>query len=172
MDLVPCPFCNCLHAPSVHTDERGFFVWCDTNYGGCGSRGAVASTNKGALIVWNHRAPATTANDGVVTVLSHTGPLPSPSPDIIPPLANAPADPALLALAKLGAMVLDWSPLECGFPTMPGSVIDAMAVKSGCALEDSGDGGHACWTAPNVRLAIAALLAPDGAQAQGATDGD
>ena len=86
--------------------------------------------------------------------------------------ANAPADPALLALAKLGAMVLDWSPLECGFPTMPGSVIDAMAVKSGCALEDSGDGGHACWTAPNVRLAIAALLAPDGAQAQGVTDGD
>ena len=86
--------------------------------------------------------------------------------------ANAPADPALLALAKLGAMVLDWSPLECGFPAMPGSVIDTMAVKSGCSLEDSGDGGHACWIAPNVRLAIAALLAPDGAASEGVTDGD
>lgn len=77
--------------------------------------------------------------------------------------ANAPADPALLALARLGAMVLDWSPLECGFPTMPGGVIDEMAVRSGCALEDSGDGGHECWTAPDVRLTIARLLAPDGA---------
>lgn len=81
----------------------------------------------------------------------------------------APANPALLALAKLGAMIMDWSPLECGFPTMPGSVIDAMAVSSGCALEDSGDGGHACWTAPNVRLAIAALLAPAGAASEGVT---
>lgn len=75
--------------------------------------------------------------------------------------ANAAPDPALRALAKLGAMVLDWSPLECGFPTIPGGVIDDMAVRSGCALEDASDGGHECWTAPGVRLAIAALLAPD-----------
>ena len=75
--------------------------------------------------------------------------------------ANAAPDPALLALAKFGAMVLDWSPLECGFPTIPGGVIDDMAVRSGCALEDASDGGHECWTAPDVRLAIAALLAPD-----------
>ena len=88
---------------------------------------------------------------------------------LVDEVAPAPADPALLALAKLGAMVLDWSPLECGFPAMPGSVIDTMAVKSGCSLEDSGDGGHACCIAPNVRLAIAALLAPDGAASEGVT---
>lgn len=86
------------------------------------------------------------------------------------PTANAPADPALLALAKMGAMVLGW--FECGFPAIPGGVVDDMAVRSGCALEVSDGGGHACWTAPNIRLAIATLLAPDGADGAGeaATD--
>ena len=87
-------------------------------------------------------------------------------------LAERPAapDPALLALAKMGAMVLGW--FECGFPAIPGGVVDDMAVRSGCALEVSDGGGHACWTAPNIRLAIATLLAPDGADGAGeaATD--
>lgn len=139
--LLPCPHCGNADAPSVHTLRIGHrgghsFGWCDTNYGGCGARGAVALTEDAAAAAWNRRAPAAT-------------------------------DPALLALARLGAMVLDWSPLECGFPTIPGGVIDEMAVRSGCALEDASDGGHECWTAPGVRLAIAALLAPDGADVAG-----
>lgn len=76
-------------------------------------------------------------------------------------------DDAERALARFGAMVLGWSPLECGFPTMPGAVIDELAVRAGVAHEDSGDGGHACWTAPGVKLAIARLLAPDGAVTDG-----
>ena len=57
-ELLHCPFCNCIHAPSVHTLEGGVFVWCDTNYGGCGVRGAVSSTDHGAIDAWNRRAPA------------------------------------------------------------------------------------------------------------------
>ena len=156
-ELLPCPFCNCLHAPSVHTDERGFFVWCDTNYGGCGSRGAVASTNKGAIIVWNHRAPATTANGGAVTVMSHTGPLPSPSPDIIPPLAQ-PADPALLALARLGAEVAHWVAND------PSGDVETEYLDLTGVMDDGRR-----WYQPGIADAIAALLA-DGAASEGVAD--
>ena len=76
-ELLPCPHCGNADAPSVHTLRIGHrgghsFGWCDTNYGGCGARGAVALTEDAAAAAWNRRAPA------------------------------AP-DPALLALAKLGA---------------------------------------------------------------------
>lgn len=85
----------------------------------------------------------------------------------LPDDAPAAPDDAMLALARFGAMVLDWSPLECGFPTIPGAVIDELAVRAGVTHEDSGDGGHACWTAPGVKLAVARLLAPDGAVSDG-----
>lgn len=152
-ELLPCPFCNCPHAPSVHTDERGFFVWCDTNYGGCGSRGAVASTNKGAIIVWNHRAPATTANGGAVTVMSHTGPLPSPSPDIIPPLAR-PADPALLALARFGADVIASHRGPTGKWAQPSSLALPDIARDLCVTING-------QFAPGIASAIAALLGGD-----------
>jgi hypothetical protein len=124
----------------------------------------VASTNKGALIVWNHRAPATTANDGVVTVLSHTGPLPSPSPDIIPPLANAPADPALLALARFGADVIASHRGPTGKWAQP-SLLALPDIARDLGVTISGQ------FAPGIASAIAALLAPDGAASEGVDRG-
>lgn len=61
--LLPCPFCGNADAPSVHTLRIGHrgghsFGWCDTNYGGCGARGAVALTEDAAAAAWNRRAPA------------------------------------------------------------------------------------------------------------------
>lgn len=185
MELLPCPFCNRLHAPSVHGDERGFFVWCDTNYGGCGARGAVASTNKGAIIVWNHRAPATTANDGVVTVLHHTGPLPSPSPDIIPPLANAPADPALLAsvaewralaetqdaIIQRGATLTDPALRALDRELRIRNLIAEREFNTAAANREIAQFGEWRWDHDAADRAcadaIAALLAPDGAASEG-----
>lgn len=168
--LLPCPFCNCLHAPSVHTDERGFFVWCDTNYGGCGSRGAVASTSEGAIIVWNYRTPATTAGSGVVTVLRHKGPLPSPAPDIVPPLANAPTDRALLALARLGARLCrDQLSPTGGFCHAPYAVLDRMGVEEGVLIV-----GYPDATGPvmkdGIRKAIADILGPVGGYIMGGNE--
>ena len=69
--------------------------------------------------------------------------------------ANAPADPALLALAKLGAEVLHYS-----------SVADERRERSGIYEADG------MTYAPGVLALADRLLAPDGAASEGVTDGD
>lgn len=71
--------------------------------------------------------------------------------------APAPADPALLALATLGAMVTKRA-FYAGDP-FEGPAMDAGVVE----LES----GAALVFAPGIADAIAALLAPDGAASEG-----
>ena len=142
MDLLPCPFCNSVDAPSVHGLEIGHrggysFGWCDTNYGGCGAQSGAQSTKGAAISAWNRRA------------------------------ANAPADPALLALAKLGASLFRRSWNEgvgfCDSEWLQDD-LDGDAVSFG--LADKGPNVR-LEMAPGIADAIAALLAPDGAASEG-----
>ena len=86
--------------------------------------------------------------------------------------SRAPADPALLALAKLGANLLDRAWVErVGFldnNTLQDD-LDRAAVAFGLVRYESPGNFQ---MAPGIADAIAALLAPDGAASEGVTGGD
>ena len=134
-DLLPCPFCNSVDAPSVHSLKIGHrggysFGWCAPDYGGCGARSGVQSTKGAAASAWNRRAPA---------------------------------DPALLALARLGARLCraQLSPTG-GFCHTRYEHLDRIGIEEGVLMP-----GHLDSTGPVIKPgiadAIARLLAPDGA---------
>lgn len=53
-----CPFCGDAAAPGIvesYADSGAVFVWCDTNYGGCGARAGIHSTSDAAIMAWNRR---------------------------------------------------------------------------------------------------------------------
>lgn len=130
-DLLPCPFCNCLHAPGILTVNIGHsggyhHVVCNTNYAGCGAQGAVASTKELAAVAWNRRA------------------------------ANAPADPALLALDR--ELRIRNLIAEREFNT---AAANRELTQFGEWRWDHDAADKACADA------IAALLAPDGAVSEG-----
>ena len=86
--------------------------------------------------------------------------------------ANAPADPALLALARLGAAVVR----EMGSPRYAHSftwdesrVLDILAHDAGVRVHVNPADQV---LSPGIADAIAALLAPDGAASEGVDDGD
>lgn len=127
-ELIPCPHCGNADAPSVHTLRIGHrgghsFGWCDTNYGGCGARGAVALTEDAAAAAWNRRA------------------------------ANAAPAPALLALAFSAER---WEADESVIVMSGvGPIGQTMSHREAHRMAD--------WLNGTLAPAIAALLAPDGA---------
>ena len=75
---------------------------------------------------------------------------------------RTPADPALLALARFGALVVrDYFRVE-GFIRVRGPLLDSDAAFSGVTT----DGEHYPVFAPGIADAIAALLTPDGAASE------
>ncbi len=72
--------------------------------------------------------------------------------------ANAPADPALLALAKLGAMIHMEADPE----------LDRAQFVAGTLAKV----GNGVGNIPGITLLARALLAPEGAASEGVTDGD
>lgn len=76
---------------------------------------------------------------------------------LAPNVANAPADPALLALAKLGAMIHMESDPE----------LDRAQFMAGTLAKV----GNGVGNIPGITLLAHALLAPDGAASEGVTDG-
>ena len=79
--------------------------------------------------------------------------------------ANAPADPALLALAKLGAaLVRGWFMGRSGFKSVGADSVSLVADESGVVALSLLTG---YTLAPGIADAIAALLAPDGAASEG-----
>jgi len=76
--------------------------------------------------------------------------------------ANAPADPALLALAKFAALVAARYRGRVEFCDVDGLELDE-------AEEDSGMTLNGVSLAPGIADAIARLLAPDGAASEGVT---
>ena len=128
---------------------------------GCGCQGPVNYTTDEAAAAWNRRA------------------------------ANAPADPALLALATLGAWVATSHADEPGDIFAPdiedaedkfGVIIPTMTAPGQCAVAGQYGGSCPCAEyyhndeerecrlfAPGIADAIARLLAPDGAASEGVT---
>lgn len=79
--------------------------------------------------------------------------------------ANAPADPALLALARFGADVIASHRGPTGKWAQP-SLLALPDIARDLGVTISGQ------FAPGIASAIAALLAPDGAASEGVSDGD
>jgi Lar family restriction alleviation protein len=107
--------------------------------GGCGASSDYEESAAIAAAAWNRRA------------------------------ANAPADPALLALAKLGAaLVRGWFMGRSGFKSVGADSVSLVADESGVVALSLLTG---YTLAPGIADAIAALLAPDGAASEGVADG-
>ncbi|MBK7782367.1 MAG: Lar family restriction alleviation protein [Ardenticatenia bacterium] len=132
-DLLPCPFCG----ESVGVFQFGagptdhWMAHCRMEDGGCGALSAAAGSIDGAIAAWNRRA------------------------------ANAPADPALLALAV--AEIHDLLETER---------FQVERVFRAHSVPDTGQALRPWWNSQTaLDKAIAALLAPDGAASEGVTDG-
>lgn len=125
--LLPCPHCGGFDTLAVSGIQIGTkTTWrtiCDAEDSGCGAQGGTALTKHAAAAAWNRRA------------------------------ANAAPDPALLALAKLGAMVIS------GYLRQN----DTAELCLMAGLTEETPAGHA-HRFPGIIDAIAALLAPDGAE--------
>ena len=163
-ELAPCPFCNCMHALSVHALDGGLFVWCDTNYWGCGARGAVASTSVAAAAAWNRRAPTANApaDPALLASVAEWRQL-AETQDAIIQRGISPADPALLALARLGARLCrDQLSPTGGFCHVRFEHLDRIGIDVGVLMPGHLDSTGPV-TKPGIADAIARLVAPDGA---------
>jgi hypothetical protein len=156
--LRPCPFCRggaefkTIHCPN------GRELWGVVCRGQCGVELSVSDNKAEAGAIWNTRAAPEDrlTDDGVVRVLTTTGPLPSPSPDIIPPLEAALPDDGV-AMDAPPPVYPPCKGRNCG-------CTDGLSHSRECELEH-----NAAYLGARVTWPDAAPAAPDDAVLRDAT---
>lgn len=169
MKLLPCPFCGSAHVLGDGEADDNWFECMDCNARGPRTTYIDAIDIDASEEAWNRRAANAPADPALLASVAEWRQLAETQDAIIQRGATL-TDPALLALAKFGALVVgDHLSPTGGFTHARYEALDRAGLVAGVIVPGGETGPVA---APGIADAIAALLAPDGAASEGVTDGD